>query len=164
MVTGEHLGHEIADQVISTMTQVLASYHQLRKLLDKVTHISLLSSVKDVQAHMDRLVYQGFISDVAAEPLAQYGRYLKAIEMRVEKLQAGGQARDAQGMREKATIEEKWLLRDQQAREKGLFDERLDEIRWQLEELAISLFAQEVKTLYPISVKRLEKRWKELGL
>jgi ATP-dependent helicase HrpA len=101
---------------------------------------------------------------VAAEPLAQYGRYLKAIEMRVEKLQAGGQARDAQGMREKAAIEEKWLLRDQQAREKGLFDERLDEIRWQLEELAISLFAQEVKTLYPISVKRIERRWKELGL
>ena len=156
--------HEIADQVITTMTQVLASYHQLRKLLDKVTHISLLSSVKDVQAHMDRLVYQGFISDVAAEPLAQYGRYLKAIEMRVEKLQAGGKARDNQGMHEKAAIEEKWLLRDQQAREKGLFDERLDEIRWQLEELAISLFAQEVKTLYPISVKRIEKRWKELGL
>ena len=48
--------------------------------------------------------------------------------------------------------------------EQQLHDERLEELRWSIEELRISLFAQEVKTAYPVSLKRLEKRWQELGL
>ncbi|MCU7879750.1 MAG: DUF3418 domain-containing protein [Candidatus Thiodiazotropha sp. (ex Lucinoma aequizonata)] len=43
-------------------------------------------------------------------------------------------------------------------------DERIDEIPWALEELRISLFAQEVATAYPVSIKRLEKCYKEMGL
>ena len=54
--------------------------------------------------------------------------------------------------------------RDRAARDKGLVDLRLQQIRWQLEELRISLFAQEVKTAFPVSLKRLQKRWEELGL
>ncbi|MCU7855281.1 MAG: DUF3418 domain-containing protein [Candidatus Thiodiazotropha sp. (ex Lucinoma borealis)] len=40
----------------------------------------------------------------------------------------------------------------------------MEEIRWALEELRISLFAQELGTAYPVSIKRLEKRYKEMGL
>ena len=49
-------------------------------------------------------------------------------------------------------------------RDAGRPDPRLDEIRWMLEELRISLFAQPQSTAYPISVKRVTRRWKELGL
>ena len=57
-----------------------------------------------------------------------------------------------------------WLSRYDKAKESGRYDERLEELRWLFEELRISLFAQEVKTAFPISLKRIEKRWKELGL
>ncbi len=50
------------------------------------------------------------------------------------------------------------------AREAGRSDPRLDEIRWMLEELRVSLFAQQLGTAYPVSLKRIESRWKELGL
>ena len=63
-----------------------------------------------------------------------------------------------------APLMERWQERQQAMQKKGRVDERLEEIRWMLEELRVSLFAQEVKTAYPVSVKRIEKRWKELGL
>jgi ATP-dependent helicase HrpA len=44
----------------------------------------------------------------------------------------------------------------------GLRDENLDEFRWQIEELRISLFAQELKTPYPVSAKRLQKLWESV--
>ncbi|TDM06517.1 MAG: hypothetical protein C4K60_18465 [Ideonella sp. MAG2] len=46
---------------------------------------------------------------------------------------------------------------------KGTSDSRLEDFRWQLEELRISLFAQELRTPQPVSVKRLEKVWAQLS-
>jgi ATP-dependent helicase HrpA len=43
-------------------------------------------------------------------------------------------------------------------------DPRLDEIRWLLEELRVSVFAQELKTAVPVSIQRIGRRWRELGL
>ena len=63
-----------------------------------------------------------------------------------------------------AAIWQRWQQREQIARDKGLLDQRLQQIRWQLEELRISLFAQEVKTRFPVSVKRIERHWQSLGL
>ena len=61
-------------------------------------------------------------------------------------------------------MQDDWLERWRAASDKGVTDERLEEIRWMLEELRISLFAQELKTAYPVSAKRIRKRWRELGL
>ena len=48
-------------------------------------------------------------------------------------------------------------------RKAGIDDPTLTEFRWQIEELRISLFAQELKTPYPVSVKRLQKLWEEVA-
>ena len=56
------------------------------------------------------------------------------------------------------TLQNKYLARVAQVGQGGI-DADLAEFRWQLEELRISLFAQELKTPYPVSVKRLEKLW-----
>ena len=50
------------------------------------------------------------------------------------------------------------------AARKGQQDARLQELRWLLEELRVSLFAQELRTAQPVSGKRLEKIWGQLGL
>ena len=72
--------------------------------------------------------------------------------------------KDQQWMLEMAPLQKKWRERAAAAREAGRRDLRLEEIRWMLEELRVSLFAQQLGTAYPVSVKRIETRWRELGL
>jgi ATP-dependent helicase HrpA len=92
-----------------------------------------------------------------------YPRYLGAIARRLERL-AHAALRDRDRLAEIAAVEAEWLARDEQAREAGRVDSRLDEIRWLLEELRVSLFAQELGTAVPVSIQRIERRWRELGL
>jgi ATP-dependent helicase HrpA len=84
---------------------------------------------------------------------------LKAIAARLDKLKADP-ARDAARMNEIAALQAPYL-REQLAR-KGVADPKLDEFRWLLEELRVSLFAQELRTPMPVSVKRLQKVWDSL--
>ncbi len=97
-----------------------------------------------------------------AAPYAQlqHGvRYLKAVALRLDKLKADP-ARDAARSAELRPLEQRYLRRLGEL--KGASDPRLDEYRWLLEELRVSLFAQELRTPQPVSVKRLEKAWAQL--
>jgi len=156
--------HQVHQQMQQQVSEILAGYQRIRKSLSGMNQLTLLSSVQDIQQQLDGLVYQGFLQEVPGEQLQQYPRYLRAIELRLDKLSSGAHARDQAAMREMAELYGRWQQRDRAAREKGMVDLRLQQIRWQLEELRISLFAQEVKTLYPVSVKRIDRLWKELGL
>jgi hypothetical protein len=113
----------------------------------------------DVGEQLARLFPRGFITATAPAQLAHYPRYLKAIALRLEKLK-GDAARDAQRLAEIAPLQTAFL-RELAAR-KGRADARLDEFRWLLEELRVSLFAQELRTPMPVSVKRLQKVWDAL--
>jgi ATP-dependent helicase HrpA len=64
-------------------------------------------------------------------------------------------------MAELRPLEQRWLRR--KADLKGAGHARLDEYRWLLEELRVSLFAQELRTPQPVSVKRLDKAWAQLS-
>ena len=120
-------------------------------------------SVSDMQGQLDRMVYRGFLQQTDPDRLAQLPRYLKAMALRLEKLSTAA-PRDQQRMQEMEEIQRLWLERDRQALAQGRFDPRLEEIRWLIEELRVSLFAQEIRTALPVSVKRLTRRWEELGL
>ncbi len=87
-------------------------------------------------------------------------RYLKAIALRLDKAKADP-ARDAARMAELRPLEQRYLRR--LAELKGAADARLDAYRWLLEELRVSLFAQELRTPQPVSVKRLDKAWQQLS-
>jgi ATP-dependent helicase HrpA len=116
----------------------------------------------DVRAQLARLIYKGFLGATPWERLHDLPRYLKAAQRRLEKYPDNPE-RDA---RHAASITELWKRYEERAarlRRAGEVDPRLDEFRWHLEELRVSLFAQELKTPYPVSYKRLEKLWKELA-
>jgi len=110
----------------------------------------------DMEQQLARLLGRRFVADTPPQALAQLPRYLKAIGLRLEKLQADP-LRDQARMRELAPLQTRWL-REVAAR-KGVADPRLEEFGWLLEELRVSLFAQELRTPFPVSVKRLEKIW-----
>ena len=119
---------------------------RIRKQLADITQASRIASVEDMRGHLDVLIFCGFLQQIPHEHLQDYPRYLKALAVRAEKLPYAA-AKDRQGMQEMAAIQHKWQERTTAAREAEWQDTRLEEIRWLLEELRISL--------YPISVKGL---------
>ena len=100
-----------------------------------------------------------FISATPWAQLAHLPRYLKAVVMRLDKLRADA-ARDTQRLAELRPIEQRYWRH--LAERKGVQDTRLEEFRWLLEELRVSLFAQELRTPQPVSAKRLEKVWAQM--
>lgn len=153
----------LASEATVLLGNILLQYQQVRKALSGATQINWMLSVSDMKQQLDRLVFQGFLQHTPYQQLKQLPRYLKALEMRLEKLRHAA-SRDQQLVREMQSFYQQWQARDKKCRESGKIDERVEEMRWQFEELRVSLFAQELRTAYPISLKRIEKRWKELGL
>ncbi|MDP1532684.1 MAG: DUF3418 domain-containing protein, partial [Rubrivivax sp.] len=110
----------------------------------------------DISAQLQRLMPRRFLDSADHARLQQLPRYLKGVVLRLDKLRADP-ARDAARLAELRPLEQRYLRR--LAELKGTVDARLDEYRWLLEELRISLFAQELRTPQPVSVKRLDKAW-----
>ena len=152
-----------AGEVCDLAGRILDAYQGLRKRLAGVTQVNWMPSVLDLRGQLDALVYRGFLEHVPFERLKEYPRYLKAAEQRAEKLfHAAG--RDQQRLAELTPLLERLRERQAAARAADRDDPRLEEIRWMLEELRVSLFAQQLGTAYPVSVQRLQARWRELGL
>ncbi|MHB1292320.1 MAG: ATP-dependent RNA helicase HrpA, partial [Sulfuricella sp.] len=112
----------------------------------------------DIREQLANLIYKGFLSATPWEQLQHLPRYLKATVRRLEKL-SGAVERDTRWM---AAIRELWQdyqKRLDKHRKEGISDPELEKFRWMIEELRVSMFAQELKTPYPVSVKRLQKTW-----
>ena len=109
---------------------------------------------QDIQSQLAQLVSAKFIAQTPDSQLGHFPRYLKAVIARIDKLRTDP-ARDARLMIEMAPL----LAQYARARSalKGAPDQGLDEFRWLLEELRVALFAQELRTPMPVSVKRLQK-------
>ncbi len=116
---------------------------------------------KDEQAHLARLVYPGFIRATPWERWQHLPRYLRAILRRFDKLPTAGD-RDSRHTAIIQGLEQRYQERLAKHRKAGIVDPQLAEFRWHLEELRVSLFAQELKTPYPVSAKRLEKLWESV--
>jgi ATP-dependent helicase HrpA len=114
---------------------------------------------QDLQTQLAQLVSVDFIARTPDAQLVHIPRYLKAVTARIDKLRTDP-ARDARLMAEMAPL----LSQYSRARSalKGAPDRGLDEFRWLLEELRVALFAQELRTPQPVSVKRLEKAWLQM--
>ena len=149
--------------IATLVGEILAAAHQVRSKLAAMQQPNWQESVSDIQGQLDRMVYRGFLQQTDPDRLAQLPRYLKAMALRLEKLSTAA-PRDQQRMQEMEEIQRLWLERDRQALAQGRFDPRLEEIRWLIEELRVSLFAQEIRAALPVSVKRVNRRWEELGL
>nr|WP_237763203.1 ATP-dependent RNA helicase HrpA [Thiobacillus denitrificans] len=136
------------------------------------------AAMRDETAHLAALVPPDFITATPWTHLKDLPRYLRGILKRLEKLSASEQ-RDSRGMAGVLTLQNKYLARRAQMKGEapargtppdtrlsgglGAVPAALEDFRWQLEELRISLFAQELKTPYPVSAKRLDKLWGELA-
>jgi ATP-dependent helicase HrpA len=115
-------------------------------------------AMQDIEAQVKRLMGKRFVTETPFERLQHYARYFKAIVVRLDKLKANP-ARDAQLMAEYAPLWTNYERRAIQLAKQGAADPQIEQFRWLLEELRVSLFAQELRTPVPVSVKRLQKQW-----
>jgi ATP-dependent helicase HrpA len=143
-------------EVCDTAATILAAYHEVRRAL--TDEPAWAEAMADVREQLARLVYPGFLSETPAEWLPHVPRYLRAIALRLQKLR---QAPDRDRQR-RGDIIRLWEACQRQL-ERNARQERHDleliRFRWLLEELRVSQFAQELKTIAPVSVKRLEEQW-----
>jgi ATP-dependent helicase HrpA len=148
----------VAQDVARAAAAVLQEHtNALRKLKDSRAPKDVAD---DIGAQLQRLVGRRFLVETDWAAMAHLPRYLRAVIMRLEKWRADP-ARDAQRLAELRPLEQRWLRRV--AERRGAPDVRLEAFGWLLEELRVSLFAQELRTPQPVSVKRLEKAWAQLS-
>jgi ATP-dependent helicase HrpA len=148
----------LANEIARLAGLILAEYYTLpKKLQGAKAHAQ---AAADMQAQLQALVGKRFIADNDYQQLAHFPRYLKAINVRLEKLRADP-ARDVRLMSEWSQAAAPWQ-RAQKERGGRHNDPKMAEYRWLLEELRVSLFAQELRTPMPVSVKRLQKVWESM--
>ena len=148
----------IANEVARLAATILTEYATAARKIKDTKNAP--EATADCAQQLARLCPKRFLIQSPWGPLQHFARYLKAITARLDKYRADP-ARDAARLAELRPLEQRyWRL---VAERKGVADERLQEFRWLLEELRVSFFAQELRTPQPVSVKRLEKAWGQLG-
>ncbi|KVN41121.1 ATP-dependent RNA helicase HrpA [Burkholderia territorii] len=147
----------LAQEIARLVGQILAEYAGLAKKLAQAKPFAQAHA--DLQQQLGALVGKRFVIDTPYTQLAHFPRYLKGIALRIDKLKADP-ARDAKQSAELLPLVQQYQRAVSQRG--GVADPRLAEFRWLLEELRISLFAQELRTPMPVSVKRLHKVWESM--
>ncbi len=147
----------LVNEIARLLAQILGEFHGLPKKLQGAK--AQAAAAADMQGQLQNLIGKNFLVETAYAQLAQFPRYLKAINVRLEKLRADP-ARDARLMAEWNAAAAPFL-REQKGGGRHL-DPKMSEFRWLLEELRVSLYAQELRTPMPVSVKRLQKVWESM--
>jgi ATP-dependent helicase HrpA len=153
--------HEKAEQWSRLLTSILDGYRALKKIIKNPT-LAQLEMVADIQQQLAYLFPKNFITVIDREWLEQYPRYLMGINKRVEKSKTN-MTRDRQLKIEFSRLWDEYVKRQKLLEKQHIDSEQLAHYRWMLEEYRISLFAQELKTRFPVSDKRLRKHWNELS-
>ncbi|STR02482.1 ATP-dependent RNA helicase HrpA [Kingella potus] len=138
------------------LQETAAAYAELNAKLGKHPLTPL------IRKRLDTLLGAGFATRT---PWAQWSRlpvYIKAMSLRLDKYSANP-ARDTAREADIQELEQMWQEKaDTLAKQNQPLSDGLKAFKWQIEELRVSLFAQELKTPYPVSVKRLLKEWEGL--
>ena len=146
----------LVNEIARLVGQILAEYHTLPKKLQALK--SHAAAQSDMQSQLQALIHKRFVAETEHSQLTHFPRYLKAMQVRMDKLRTDP-ARDTRLVAEWQQAAVPW----QRAMKGGAQgDPKMLEFRWMLEELRVSLFAQELKTPMPVSVKRLQKVWEAM--
>ncbi len=150
----------IAQEIGRLATAVLAERAAIEKKLAAAAKTSP-AAADQVREQLARLLAPGWLARTPWPRLQHFPRYLKAASARLDKLRADP-VRDARLAAELATVETPYRRQCAAAARQGGPGPQLEQFGWLLEELRVSLFAQELKTPVPVSAKRLAKLWQSL--
>jgi len=152
---------DVAQEICRISGEILVEHQALRTKLSQPQYAAWPRALADIRGQLKELLAPGFLAIVAFERLKHYPRYIRAIAMRLDKI-ASNPERDANWQQQLARYWLGYQTKLVTDRARGVRDPKLEEMRWMLEELRVSLWAQQLKTPYPVSFKRVEKYWSEL--
>ncbi len=142
--------------VLHDVGRVLTLWRETDRALSGSADLPMLPALADMKAQVGRLVYRGFVSDVGAVQLRELPRYLSAVQHRREKLPVAV-GRDRLLMDQVAAVQDAYLHRVDALPEGRPPSAALRKVRWMLEELRVSLWAQQLGTAHPVSDSRVRK-------
>jgi ATP-dependent helicase HrpA len=152
-------------EVVTEVARILEAAGDLRQRLQRIADHALAPALEDVGAQLSALVHPGFVTATGRRRLPDLPRYLHAAARRLERLPRDP-LRDREQMLTVQRLQRSYReLLDRPAAERPP-SEALEELRWMLEELRVSYFAQQLGTAYPVSEPRLEaavRRVAEMG-
>jgi ATP-dependent helicase HrpA len=151
----------LAQEIARLVGAILNEHAALQKKLQQMSK-AFPDPCRDIQESVARLMSGRFIEQTPYERLQHFPRYLKAAGLRLDKLRADAR-RDARLAAEFAPLFAQWQRERVKQAKSGAPDPRLEQFRWLLEELRVQLFAQELKTPVPVSVKRLTRMWQTMN-
>ncbi len=149
----------LVNEIARLLGQILTAYHALLKKLQGVKQYA--AAHKDAQMQLQGLINKRFLLENEYAQLAHFPRYLNAINSRLDKLRTDPM-RDTRLLAEWQQVAHPFQKAIQERQKAGTVDPAMMQFRWLLEELRVSLFAQELRTPMPISVKRLQKIWETM--
>jgi ATP-dependent helicase HrpA len=146
--------------VVSKVERALSVAGEVEARLADLTNPAFSPATQDVRAQLDALIYPGWVTVTGRSRLPDVHRYVRAILHRLDRLPTN-LATDTDRLHTVARVTEAW----QEARDRsptGRLDPARTEVRWMIEELRVSLFAQLLGTSYPVSEKRVLRAIDEL--
>jgi ATP-dependent helicase HrpA len=150
----------IAQEIARSVAGIVAEHAGLQKKLTALEK-GFPQAVADVRQQLDRLLAPGWLARTPWERVQHLSRYLRAASLRLDKLRADPE-RDARLAAEVARVETPYRREAASRARYGAPPAELEQFGWLLEELRVSLFAQELRTPVPVSTKRLAKLWQTL--
>ena len=150
----------ICNEMVRTVLQILTEYQTIQKKLPQIkAHEYALA---DINQQLSQLVSKQFITENPLERLKHFPRYLKACSIRIEKCRNDPQKDRTLSSSWQQIAAPYYRLPEEKRLNRFDPDPKIIEYRWLLEELRVSLFAQELRTPFPVSVKRLQKIWETM--
>jgi ATP-dependent helicase HrpA len=147
----------VAQEIVRLAATILAEQATVQKKV-AAAQKTFPHACADIAAQLAELLPKRFIVASPYERLQHFPRYLKAIALRLDKAKNDA-ARDQRLLADWRSLAQPWEREWGAMRKAGVIDDFLLEFRWLLEELRVALFAQELRTPSPVSVKRLQKMW-----
>ncbi len=146
--------NEAVVKIAAQVEQILTAAHGIRKLFKGKMTLELAFAHSDIQAQLERLIHKGFVTATGAARLPDLLRYLKGIERRMEKIPVDAN-RDRMYMLKVQHVEQAYQQLVGKLGKGQAIPEEVSNVRWMIEELRISYFAQVLGTPYPVSDKRV---------
>jgi len=147
----------VANEAGGLALEIMTLYGTIKTALQRFNANDTLA--KDINEQLAVLIYAGFIRNTPYEQLKAIPRYLKAAHYRLDKYDNNTQK--VQEVNRYAV--RYWKDIEKKTKKDKVIPEH-DAFRWALEEFRVSLFAQQLKTAYPISAKRMDKLWDECSV
>ncbi|RKF20160.1 ATP-dependent RNA helicase HrpA [Alginatibacterium sediminis] len=159
----DDVNQQLAQQsldVVNAIEPLLSQHYALKKKLKGKVPLEWILGHKDISAQLEALVHPGFVSQSGLSSLKHIQRYLLAIEKRLEKLPVDPQ-RDRLAQQQIQSCENDYLALKNKFPEPK-YAKQIQAVFWAIQELRVSLFAQQLGTQYPVSAKRVSKQISEL--